>query len=115
MKKTSLLFFINILFLSLPLVSCSDDELKETRGIVDSLSNDTLVVNIQGVNVSLLTTDLQPSNTAIMSGDSVKLYYVGSLSSGKAKAMLLTLIPPVPTVVEAGYDESKELKTAEHP
>ena len=94
--------------------ACSSKGLKESKGILEKLAQDSVTVNIDGQSVKLSSADLHPSSIAILPGDSVKIYYVGQLSSDKARVMLLSLIPAKSKVVNVGYDENKELMTADH-
>ena len=95
--------------------SCgSDNELKESLAVVKSMTDSTIVATVDGSDATLITTDVRIANGAYMPGDSIRLHYVGRLSSGEAKALLISVIPQASRVVTAGFDGSKELKTAEH-
>ena len=109
MKK--LLFAL--LSVSLVLVACGPkNELQECKGVVKAFYPDSvLIANIDGDDISFEASDLQQNNALITINDSVIIHYIGRLS-GKSKALLVSLIPQS-TVVDAVYDESKELNTRE--
>ena len=88
-------------------------ELKEAQAVVKSMTDSTMVATIDGEDATLVTKDVRLVNGAYMPGDSVRLTYVGSLSSGKARAVIVTLIPKPSEVIEGGVDDSRELKTAD--
>ena len=96
------------------LTSCSGKpELKEAKAVVKSMTDSTVVATIDGEEAMLVTKDVRLVNGAYMPGDSVVLHYVGSLSSGEARALLVVLIPRSSEVIEGGVDTSRELKTAD--
>ena len=96
------------------LLSCSGTpELKEARAVVKSMTDSTVVATIDGEDATLLTKDVRTVNGAYMPGDSVVVNYVGSLSSGEARALLIALIPKPSEIFEGGVDMSRELKTAD--
>ena len=96
--------------------SCSSDNrgLKESLAVVKSMTDSTIVATIDGSDATLITTEARIPNGVYMPGDSVRLNYVGSLSSGEAKALLIYVLPQASKVVNAKFDGSKELKTAVH-
>ena len=96
------------------LAACSGKpELKEAKAVVKSMTDSTVVATIDGEEATLVAKDVRIVNGAYMPGDSVSLTYVGSLSSGKARAVIVTLIPKPSEVIEVGEDLSRELKTAD--
>ena len=96
------------------LAACSGKpELKEAKAVVKGMTDSTVVATIDGEEATLVTKDVRLVNGAYMPGDSIRLTYVGSLSSGKARAVIVTLIPKPSEVIEVGMDESRELKTAD--
>ena len=96
------------------LAACSGKpELKEAKAVVKSMTDSTLVASVDGEESTLVAKDVRLVNGAYMPGDSVVLHYVGSLSSGEARALLVVLIPRPSEVIEGGEDLSRELKTAD--
>ena len=96
------------------LAACSGKpEPKEARAVVKSMTDSTLVANVDGEEATLVAKDVRMVNGAYMPGDSVVLHYVGSLSSGEARALVVVLIPRPSEIIEGGVDESRELKTAD--
>ena len=93
--------------------SCGKAELKEARAVVTGMTDSTVVMSVDGEESTLLTKDVRISGGAYMPGDSVVVSYVGRLSSGEARALLVTLIPRRSEVIEAGVDLSRELKTVD--
>ena len=95
------------------LAACSGKpELKEAKAVVKGMTDSTMVATVDGEEATLVTKDVRLVNGAYMPGDSIRLTYVGSLSSGKARAVIVTLIPKPSEVFEGGVDMSRELKTA---
>ena len=96
------------------LAACSGKpELKEANAVVKSMTDSTVVATIDGEEATLIAKDVRLVNGAYMPGDSIRLTYVGSLPSGKARAIIVTLIPKPSEVIEVGEDLSRELKTAD--
>ena len=96
------------------LMACSGESLKEDRGVVEQLTDSTIKANIGGDTYTLSTKNVQLATSALMVGDSVKIGYIGDLASGEGRALILELIDKPSQVVEAGYDETKELLTSDH-
>lgn len=110
MKKS-----FGMLFAMLALLSgCADNSLKEDKGIVEQFTDSTMTITVDGEKCTLLTADAR-NTSALMVGDSVRVSYVGSLTSGEARALLVELIVQPSRVVEVGFDETKELLTADEP
>ena len=109
-KLIGCIIFCSLLTL---LPSCSGkQELKEALAVVQSMTDSTVVATVDGSDATLVTTEVRITNGAYMPGDSIRLYYVGRLSSGKARAMLIAVIPRPSEVIGAGVDLTRELKTA---
>ena len=115
MRRIYCMFIPSLLCcLLLALSSCSDGGgLKEAPAYVRSMTDSTVVMSVDGEDATLLTADVRLVNGAFMPGDSVRLCYVGRLSSGRARAVIVTLLPRRPEVFEGGVDTSRELKTAD--
>ena len=104
MKK----LFFGLLSVTFVLLSCGSNELQECKGVVKAFYPDSvLIANVDGDDITFEASDLQQNNAMITANDSVIIHYIGRLS-GESKALLVTLIPQS-TVVDAVYDQSKEL------
>lgn len=100
--------------LLLGLSSCGGkSELKEAAAVIKSMTDSTVVAIVDGDDATLVTTEVRIVNGMYMPGDSVRLYYVGRLSSGEARAMLIALIPQRSQTISIGVDTSRELMTIE--
>ena len=114
MTKSKLLLFLSLCLLgSTVLVSCGD-KIQSCTGRVKKLTDSTMVVRIGEHNVRLDTKDAEYGNGFVLVGDSVSIRYVGDFKEKNARAVTVRIIPRS-TVVDAVYDPSKELKTADRP
>lgn len=71
-----------------------------------------MVTRIGDYKITFDTKHAKCDNGMVMAGDSVVVHYVGDLKEKKALAALIRLIPPQGNIIKAGYDPTKELKTA---
>lgn len=109
MKK----LFSAFLFISLLLLAaCQSEQIKLTQGHIKEMTDTSIVVVIDNYDITFITKQAKYDNGAVMPGDSVAIHYVGDLREKHAVAALIKLIPPQGTIVEAGFDPTKELKTA---
>ena len=97
MRKLFYVFVIVCTFVAV--CSCSDSP-KQCKGVVRQLTDSTMsFVASDDVSV-LIITDADYPNGKIMSVDSAIITYKGRLSSGKAKAEIIYLIPPKGNVID---------------
>lgn len=109
MKKVLLFMFCCLLAL---VVACSRKEIKVCSGLVDRMSDTSIVTKIGDYSITFDTKKAKYTNGVVMPGDSVTIHYVGDLKEKHATAAIVYLIPPKGNVVNAVYDPNKELKTA---
>ena len=109
MKK---LLFVPLLLLALLMIHSCSKEIKVCTAEVKQLNDSTsLITRIGDYEINFDIRKARFTNGAVMSGDSVRINYVGDLTERKATAVIVHLIPKPGNVVNAGYDPSKELKT----
>lgn len=90
--------------------SCSE-EVKSCAGRINSLNDSLMVMQIGEYEVNVNLSQARLTNGAIMPGDSVNVDYQGDLRKKSVKALLISLIPPQGTYVDAGVDTTRELQT----
>lgn len=92
--------------------SCSPD-VKTCSGRINRLNDTLMVMQIGDYTIDFDIRKARYTNGAILSGDSVNVDYTGDLRQKKAKALTVSLIPPVGTVVDLSeMDTTKELLVA---
>ena len=94
-------------------VSCGD-KVEVCSGKVKSINDSAMVASVGDYSIRFDVSSAKYTNGFVMDGDSVSINYVGDLRDKKARALAVRLIPRS-TVVDAVYDPSKELKTADRP
>lgn len=92
--------------------SCRRAEIKVCSGKIDKMTDTTIVTKIGDYDITFDTKKAEYTHGAVMPGDSVTIHYIGDLKEKWGRALLVYLIPAKGNVVDAVYDESKELKTA---
>ena len=110
MKKI-VFVFICILSLVATLTSC-EEKIQKCRAAVKEMNDSAMVTKIDKYDIKFDTKQAKFMGGAVMPGDSVVIDYVGDLRDKTAKAVIVSLIPPKPNYIEAGYDPSKKLETS---
>ena len=115
MKKSIISILLVISVLSLLTVACSSNPVHgQTRGLVDEMTDSTMIVRIDGSKVKFDLSEASFTNGAVMYGDSVMIDYYGSLDSKRAIALTVQLIIRQGVTVPVGVvDTNKELITRE--
>lgn len=109
MKK---IFFVPLFLFALLLLHSCGKEIKVCTAEVKEVNDSTsMITKIGDYEITFDIKKARFTNGAIMTGDSVRISYVGDLTERKATAAIVHLIPKRGNVVNAGYDSSKELLT----
>lgn len=95
----------------LVIASCSQ-EIKTCTGRINRINDTLMTMQIGDYEVEFDMRKARYTNGAVMRGDSVNVDYVGELRDKKGRALIVCLVPPEGTVIEAVVDTTKELITA---
>lgn len=112
-KRQVLLLLSLCLFIGMSFVSCGD-KIQVCSGKVKRLTDSTMIVTIDNHSVKFDMKNAEYSNGFVLVDDSVSIHYVGDFKEKNVRAVTVRIIPRS-TVVDAVYDPSKELKTADRP
>ena len=99
--------------MTLLLTTSCEEKIQQTRGKIKKMTDSTIVATIDKYDVVFDSKQAKFDVGAVMTGDSIKIHYIGNLRDKKAKAVLVALIPRIGNTITIGFDPSKELKTGE--
>ena len=94
------------------LLSSCEKRIQTCRVAVKGVNDSVMVAKLDKYDIEFNTVQARFVNGAVMAGDSAVVEYVGDLREKKVVAVIVSLIPPKPHYIEAGYDPSKKLEVA---
>lgn len=92
------------------IASCGKKEMTTVKATITEMTDTTITAKVENDSMLFSTKKATYTNGAVMSGDSVVIYYVKGFGKKHATAAVVELIPPKGTIVEVGTDTTKELK-----